>query len=136
MSPIKFLFKNLFNPFNMMILRSPLHGLFSKFTMILTYRGRKSGKLISVPISYFRDGNVVTNFSNGDRQWWRNLKGGVPVTVRIQGRDYTGTADLVSLSREELETLMLKSYKGMSREQIRRMIPEPIMVQIVLDQPA
>jgi hypothetical protein len=133
MSPLKFLFKYLFNPFNMLILRSPLHGIMSSFTMILTYKGRKSGELISVPISYFRDGNIVTNFSNADRLWWRSLRGGVPVTLLIRGRDYRGTADLVSISPQEMETAMLKSYKGMTTNQLRRMIPEPVMVRIVLE---
>jgi hypothetical protein len=45
------------NPVSMFILRSPLHGVLSHAMMVLTFEGRKSGKKISVPVGYTRNGN-------------------------------------------------------------------------------
>jgi deazaflavin-dependent oxidoreductase (nitroreductase family) len=78
------------NPFVAAILRSPLHGLLSKQVILLTYTGRKTGKRYTIPVGYARDGETLVVFSS--RTWRRNLRGGAPVEVRLQGRRYTGTA--------------------------------------------
>jgi hypothetical protein len=75
------------------ILRSPLHGLVSKTIMVITFTGCKSGKTYSTPVSYSRADGLVFIFTHGD--WWKNLTGGAPVTLRIQGRDYSGLAEPV-----------------------------------------
>jgi deazaflavin-dependent oxidoreductase (nitroreductase family) len=72
------------------ILRSPLHHLVSKTTMLITFTGRKSGKRYTTPVSYVRENNAVTLFTHG--KWWKNLIGGQSVTVRIQGQDLPGKA--------------------------------------------
>jgi hypothetical protein len=58
------------------ILRSPLHGLISKSTMLITYTGHKSGKLYTIPVNYVRDEDVLSVTSYRHRTWWRNLRGG------------------------------------------------------------
>ena len=73
------------------ILRSPLHGLMSKNRMLLTYQGRKSGKVYTIPVSYFREGESIVCFT--DSSWWKNLRGGAPVRMRLSGRDVVGMAD-------------------------------------------
>ena len=52
----------------------PLFG-FGRTVMLLTTRGRKSGKLRSTPIGYFRIGSVVTLFSawGKDSSWYKNM---------------------------------------------------------------
>ena len=79
-----------YNPLVIFILRSPLHALLSGSMMLLTYTGRKSGKSITLPTNWVRDGNTVFVTSRRERTWWRNLRGGAPVTVRLQGRDCAG----------------------------------------------
>ena len=76
------------------LLRSPLHGFLSKEVLILSFTGRKSGKRYTTPIGYARQGNVLLLGTRAP--WWKNLRGGVPVSVRVQGRDYTGTADVIA----------------------------------------
>jgi hypothetical protein len=47
--------------FNLMIvwlLKSPLHGMISKGVMLVSVTGRKSGRMISTPTNYLRDGNT------------------------------------------------------------------------------
>jgi len=52
-----------YNPIMMWVLRSPLHGMLSGSTMIITYTGRKSGQTFSTPVNYVRDGNVLWSLS-------------------------------------------------------------------------
>jgi len=55
--------------------------------MLITVTGRKSGKMHTTPVNYIRDGDNITVFSLRNRVWWRNLRAGAPVTVRIKGQD-------------------------------------------------
>jgi hypothetical protein len=70
----------------MWILRSPLHGLLSKSTVLVTLTGRKSGKKYSLPVNYVRAGDVLWVTSQRDRTWWRNLLGGAPLEVVLAGQ--------------------------------------------------
>jgi deazaflavin-dependent oxidoreductase (nitroreductase family) len=67
------------------LLRSPMHRLMSGSTMAITYRGRKSGQVYSIPVNYVRDGNTFYTTSLRERTWWRNLRGGVAVTLLVKG---------------------------------------------------
>jgi hypothetical protein len=77
-----------------LLLRSPLHGLLSGNTVIIGFTGIRSGKHYSVPVSYIQDGVVVRCITAG--RWSRNLRGGVPVSLRLRGREVPGTADVVA----------------------------------------
>ena len=82
------------NPIVKAILRSPLHRLFSKMLMVLTFTGRKSGRPYTIPVGYQVEsvpaGDTLIVFSH--HNWWKNLRGGKPVTVRVQGKRYEGIA--------------------------------------------
>lgn len=82
------------------ILRSPLHGLMSKNRMLLTFRGRKSGKVYMTPVSYFREGENILCFT--DSSWWKNLRGGAPVRMRLSGRDVAGMAYPIDTDTEAI----------------------------------
>ena len=76
------------------IRRSPLHGLLSKMLMLLTFIGRKSGRRYTIPVGYQvepgPDGDTLIVFSH--HNWWKNLRGGKPVTVRVRGEQHQGMA--------------------------------------------
>ncbi len=74
------------------LLRSPLHGLISKNIMLISYSGRKSGKVYTIPVNYVPKGEFLSVVSYRHRTWWRNLRGGVPATLLIQGVEQRGTA--------------------------------------------
>ena len=76
------------------ILRSPVHGMVSKTILLISFTGRKSGKTYTTPVDYSQDGDQVTVFTHSD--WWKNLRGGAPVTLRIQGRELQGLAEPVA----------------------------------------
>ena len=80
------------------VLRSPLHRIASRSVMLITFTGRKSGKIYTTPISYARDGDWVTAFTGA--RWWRNLAGGAPVTLCIKNQEYQGWADVVGDDKE------------------------------------
>ena len=81
-----------FNAFVKLLLRSPLHGLMGN-VMLITVSGRRSGRLITTPVQFVRDGEDLLVTSDRRRRWWRNLRGGAPVTVRLKGSDLSGRAE-------------------------------------------
>ena len=82
------------NDFVVALLRSPLHVLMGD-TVLLTVRGCRTGRLFTVPVNYYRDGNELWIVSTRKRTWWRNLKGGAEVSLRLRGRDWRGMADVI-----------------------------------------
>ncbi len=84
-----------YNDFMVFLLRTPLHGLFSKGTMLVTVTGRKTGKNITLPVSYDETGGGLWVLSRRDRMWWRNLQNGAEAVLRLRGRDVRATAELV-----------------------------------------
>jgi deazaflavin-dependent oxidoreductase (nitroreductase family) len=88
-----------FNPIMTWLLRSPLHGLISSNTMLMTYTGRKSGKTYITPMNYLRmrdpGGEYLLTTSTRERTWWRNLRGGAPVTLRLRGKDFPARAEAI-----------------------------------------
>lgn len=88
-----------YNAFMVWILRSPLHGMLGQSTMLMTYTGRKSGKVYSTPMNYVRvreaGGEMFLTTSYRQRKWWRNLRGGVSVTLTVQGKNLKARAEAV-----------------------------------------
>ena len=76
------------------ILRTPLHGVMSRDLVSITFRGRASGKAYTATANYLREGDALVVTTAG--RWWRNLRGGAPVTVRLRGRDVAGVAEAVT----------------------------------------
>ena len=82
------------NPLMIKILKSPLHPMISRNIMLITFTGRKSRKRYTTPVSYIQEGDMVYCFTHGD--WWKNLQGGAPVSLRLRGQDWNGFALPVS----------------------------------------
>jgi deazaflavin-dependent oxidoreductase (nitroreductase family) len=77
-----------------LILRSPAHRMVDKTVLLITFTGRKSGKTYTTPVDYSQDGDQVTIFTHA--AWWKNLRNGAPVTLRIRGRELEGLAEAVA----------------------------------------
>lgn len=62
---------------------------------LVTYRGRRSGRVVTVPVGYVHDGDTVhigVAFPD-QKSWWRNFTGeGHPISIRLDGVDRTGHA--------------------------------------------
>jgi hypothetical protein len=84
-----------YNPIMVWLLYSPLHGILSRVTMVINYMGRKSGKAYRLPIGYLRIDDTLLTTSYKHRKWWRNLRGGVDVTLRLRGKDVSGSSEVI-----------------------------------------
>lgn len=131
------------------ILRSPLHGLLSHNTLLLSFQGRKSGKTYTIPLSYAQEGNTVLCFTRRGNTWWKNLREDTPVTVNLKGRSLPGIASAVAddqaMIEREMYTFLLKlprdaTYKGVrlnpdgtpNRADIARSARSAVLVRIRL----
>jgi deazaflavin-dependent oxidoreductase (nitroreductase family) len=79
------------------VLRSPLHRMLSRGVLELKVRGRRTGRLITLPVQYARHGDrlVVLPGHAGRKTWWRNLTGGAEVSVRLGGVARHGRAEIL-----------------------------------------
>lgn len=74
------------NPIVRTLLRSPVHGFFSDSLMLITFTGRRSGRSYTTPVRYVQDGEVIRCYTSAENQWWRNLRGGADVELRVRGK--------------------------------------------------
>ncbi len=62
--------------------------------MLITFTGRNSGKRFTTPVRYIETDGIVRCFTSAENQWWRNMRGGSDVVLRVRGQeaDYHATA--------------------------------------------
>ncbi len=81
------------NPFVTGLLRSPIHSIASANLCVFSYRGRRSGKPYSTPLSFMREGSTVRLLSSHNTRWWNNfLDGPVDVEIEIARKTHRGRA--------------------------------------------
>ncbi len=95
------------NNFITWMLRSPFHGMLSGGSMLLTVRGRKTGKLYTTPVDYYEEDGFIWILSNRDRNWWRNLQGGANVEMLLKAKPVKGFAEL-ELDEKAVEGQLVK----------------------------
>lgn len=76
------------------VLSSPLHALVSKSILLISFNGLKTGRVYTTPVSYSRFDDCVYIFTHAN--WWKNLTGGQPVTLKIRGQLVRGLPEIVS----------------------------------------
>ena len=76
------------------ILGLPFATPLSGRLMLLSFRGRRTGKAYRQPVSYVRQG-AATLLTPGGGRWKLNLSDGQPVHIRLRGRDVTARPELV-----------------------------------------
>jgi hypothetical protein len=105
------------NPVMRSLLRSPLHGITSHNIGIVHFTGRKSGRKLSTPLSYTREGNIVRLLSNQSTRWWLNFRGeGVKVEMEIARQRYPGTAVLLEGDSEALREGVRRFIRALPRD--------------------
>jgi len=80
------------------VLRSPMHGMVSNSILLISFTGRKSGKTYTTPVGYSQHDDQVYVFTHAD--WWKNLRSGAPVTLRIRGRDLQGLPEPIAEDKQ------------------------------------
>jgi len=129
------------------VLRSPIHGMVSKTTLLITFTGRKSGKTFTTPVSYSQEGDQVYIFTHAT--WWKNLIGGAPVTLRIQGREFHGLAEPVAEDKQTIAaglaahlrkvpfdarfySVTLDEHRNPQAEEVQKAVQTVVMIRIQL----
>ena len=84
------------NPVVTGLLRSPIHGIASANLCVFSYRGRRSGKSYSTPLSFMREGSTVRLLSSHNTRWWHNfLDEPVDVEIEIARENFRGQAKTI-----------------------------------------
>lgn len=91
------------------VLRSPLHSMVSSYLTLITFTGRKSGKHYTTPVSYYQQEDTIFIFTHAS--WWKNLRRGAPVTIRLRGRDHQGMADAIAEDKEAIAVQLAAHLK-------------------------
>ena len=81
------------NDFMSWVLRSPLHGMLSSSMLLITVKGRKTGKEYTLPVNYYRQNGNLWVLTNRDRTWWRNLQGGAEVSLLLKRQPVSAFAE-------------------------------------------
>ncbi len=123
-----------YNPIVTFVLRSPLHFTVSGLFLLITVTGRKSGRTYTTPVQYKQADRSLKFVTRRGRAWWRNLRGGAPVTVELRGRRLAGRAEIVAGDDEFVAGEIRAVYAPMvSEAQARALAPEAVVVRIDLN---
>ena len=103
-------------------------------TMLLTVKGRKSGKLRTIPLIYIPDGNrfiIAAAYSGSDQHpaWWINLKHSQEATVQVM-RSQTKVRAQVATPQERAHfwTRLVAMYPYFTEYQERTQREIPVII--------
>jgi len=137
------------NPIVSTLLNSPLHGIMSGNTLIIHFKGRKSGRALSTPVSYTIDGDCVRCFTSKSSLWWKNVAGCDTVEVLLKGKRHGATPSIetedAELIAEQLTRFLRRvprdaKFSGVAldksgepnREDILKVAPDMVCVELHL----
>jgi len=86
--------------------------------LLITVTGRKSGKLITTPTAYLREGNTLWLFSQRTSKWWRNLRGGANAKVVLGGQSIQGHGSVI----EDEHTVAQRLFENFKKDAQRAKI--------------
>ena len=122
-----------YNPLVSAILRSPLHPLMSGAYVIVTFTGRRSGAMYSTAVQYRREGDTLAFVTRRSRLWWRNLQGGAPVTLWLEGRSVAAAAEVLTDPDEAVAAEIRRIYAPLfTAERAAALAPESVVVTLAL----
>ncbi len=76
-----------------LLLRSPVHGMLSGRLLIVTVVGRVTGRRYTIPVGYVEHEGALLIGTAG--RWYRNLRSGTPVEVRLRGRRVAADPEVI-----------------------------------------
>lgn len=85
------------------ILRSPFSGLLEGSVMLITVRGRRTGRELTLPVQYADAGEAIWVLVGHPerKKWWRNLEAETGIGLRLRGVNLSGTARAFSGEKDE-----------------------------------
>ena len=75
-------------------------------TVLLEFKGRKSGKTYSTPVSYHTSNDHVHCFTEKSNQWWRNLRHADEIELTLQGRRIKGRPTVFTDGSAQVQTAL------------------------------
>ena len=90
------------NPAVRFLLRSPIHWLWSGSLMLITFTGRRTHRVYTTPVRYLKSGDAIWAFTGSETKWWKNLKGGATVSLRIRGEERSYRAEAVTEAPDKI----------------------------------
>ena len=133
------------NDFMAWVLRSPFHRMLSKNMLLITVRGRKTGRQYTTPVEYYEQGGYLWVLTRRERTWWRNVKGGAEVSLCLNRKAVSALGETIECASEveaELENyaqrmpvsaraLGLHQAEGVpNAEEIRRVAQDRLFVRL------
>ncbi|MEM1113343.1 MAG: nitroreductase/quinone reductase family protein [Pseudomonadota bacterium] len=119
MSATNAFYNYIVNPVMRKLLNSSLHGIVSKNIAILYFTGKRSGRALSTPLSYAREGNTVRFLSSQNTRWWRNFRGAdAPVSVEIARERFDGSARLLEGESPEFNDGVARFINAVPRDAV------------------
>lgn len=106
------------NPLMTALLKSRFHRLVSRDIMLITFTGLRTGQQYTTPVSYVSYGKKVHCFTGMDYSWWRNLRGGARVTLRIRGQEKPGQAEAISDDDARIKRAMSEFFLRLPRDAV------------------
>lgn len=120
-----------------------LQAMVGREVGLLSFTGRKSGRIYTIPVSYQRDGDTVTLVTKKLRNWWRNFETPAEVELRLAGQVHSGKAEVIAAEEVALDFMTrylekrpidakaygLRKYEVI-REKIAKIMPHLVVVGI------
>jgi hypothetical protein len=89
--------ERLANPLLRVLLRSPLHPLASRWLVLVSYEGRRTGRRYTFPAMYDRrDDSVVVVTPVRESTWWKNFVEPRRCAVWLRGTERSVVGELVT----------------------------------------
>ena len=95
------------NPVMGALLKSPLHGLLSDSLMLITFTGRKSKRQFTTPVRYLPVDDAIQCFTSPDTQWWKNMRDGAQVTLRIKNEEKSCRAIVIENDPDQIKEKLI-----------------------------
>jgi hypothetical protein len=117
----------------LVVLRSPLHRMLSSVLVELRLRGRRTGRVITLPVQYARDREqLVVLPAHAERKlWWRNLLDGGDVSLRLGGTERAGRADVLEAETPAFEMALRWYVRRFPRAAVAA-AASPVLVTVAL----
>jgi len=110
------LFYRLINPTVKWVLRSPLHSLMSQNTLLVEFTGRKSGRALSTPISYYISDGHAHCLTSKSYHWWQNLLEGRRAHITINGERFETTPIVEADDQAKIVAAQRAFFKAVPRD--------------------
>ena len=82
------------------MLRRGWMGKASDFLLVITTKGRRTGRNATIPISYKMDGEEIITLNPGNSNWFKNVLAAGSAILEIKGRKFEAVGRLVTDEKE------------------------------------